>query len=310
MRVLIFGTGGVGGYFGARMAEAGMDVIFLARGDHFEALNNKGLILKSINGDLHLHPIKAVKDTSGVTTEIDLIILGVKAYQIETTTDLLQPIISKNTIILPLQNGVEVVDQLLRRINKKNIIAGFCKIYTKIEGPGIIRHFAHDPELLIGELDNSKSPRIIKLKKELDKAKFKTTIPEDIHAELWKKFMFICSVSGMGALTRITIGEMYESESIRHMIKKTAQEIYELASSKEIILSRNTVNLILHFIEKQPYDSTSSLQRDMMAEKPSELENFNGYIVKEAPKYGLETPINGFIYQCLLPQELKARSKN
>ena len=119
--------------------------------------------------------------------------------------------------------------------------------------------------------------------------------------------MFICGVSGIGALTRITIGEMYESEGIRHMIKKTVQEIYELACIKEIKLPDNMVDLMMHFIEKQPYYSTASLQRDMIAGKPSELEKFNGYIVREALKYGIETPVNAFIYHC---QELKARSKN
>ncbi len=307
MKILIYGTGGVGGYFGARLAEAGNDVTFIARGKHLEAIQKNGLQVKSIDGDFTVFPVKATNDISSLNADFDLIILGVKSWQVFDAAKEIKSILSDNTLILPLQNGVDNIEKLLSVIDKKHIIAGFCKIYAKVEDYGIINHFFYPPEINIGELNNEKTNRVLKLQTTFEKAKFKTIIPNDIIADIWKKFMFICTVSGLGGLTRVSIGRMVENKKTYKLLNDTCQEIYEIALIKGIKLPEDMVGLMMSFISAQDFDSTASTQRDIMEGRPSELENFNGYIVKQGVKHGIKTPVNSFIYNCLLPQEQKAR---
>ncbi len=307
MKILIYGTGSVGGYFGARLAEAGNDATFIARGKHLEAIRKNGLKLKSIDGDYTVFPCQATDDVSTLNTDFDLIILGVKSWQVGDAALAIKPILSENTLVLPLQNGVDNVDKLLSVIDKKHVIAGFCKIYAKVEDYGVINHFFFPPEIDLGELNNEKTTRILLIQSAFEKAKFQTVIPDDIIADIWKKFMFITTVSGLGGLTRVSIGAMVENEETKNLLQKTVEEIYAIAIAKGVQLPENMPQMMMGFILSQPYDSTASTQRDIMEGRPSELENFNGYIVKQGQKLGIETPVNKFVYDCLLPQEIKAR---
>jgi 2-dehydropantoate 2-reductase len=306
MKIIIVGTGGVGGYFGARLAEAGLDVTFIARGKHLDKIQKNGLVLKSIDGDYTVFPVKAINNINEVKNP-DLIILAVKSWQVIEVAQQIKHILNKDTLVLPLQNGIDNVEKLITVLDKKHVLAGFCKIYSKVENYGIINHFAYEPELFFGELDNQKSERILRLKEMFDKATFKTIIPEDIHAEIWKKFLFISTVSGLGALTRVSIGAMVENIETRNLLQKTTEEIFKIAKAKNINLPENMVVTMMDFIDKQSYESTASTQRDIMEGRPSELENFNGYIVKQGKLLGIKTPVNSFIYNCLLPQEKQAR---
>lgn len=309
MKILIYGTGAVGGYFGARLAEAGNDVTFIARGKHLEAIQKNGLQIKSVDGNFTVKPSNATDTVSTLNPDFDLVILGVKSWQMLDAAKTIKPILKENTLVLPLQNGVNNVEKLLSVIDKKHIIAGFCKIYAKIEGNGIINHFFYPPEINFGEIDNNKTNRILELQSVFEKAKFKTVIPEDIIADIWKKFMFICAVSGLGALTRVSIGAMVENEETKNLLQKTVEEIYAIATANKVNLPVGMDKMMMGFIVSQPYDSTASTQRDIMKGRPSELENFNGYIVKQGIKHGVETPVNEFVYNCLLPQERIARDK-
>lgn len=306
MNIVVIGAGGVGGYFGGKLANAGFNVTFIARGSHLKAIKNKGLQVKSILGDFTVFP-NAKENVSDIKNP-DLIILGVKSWQVLEVAKQLKPIINNETMVLPLQNGADNADKLLSVLPSKNILAGFCKIVSKIESPGVINHFSFEPEIVFGEYDNKKTQRVIELKHVFDKAGFKNILSEDIHLDIWKKFLFIVSISGIGALTRAPFGAMRENEAIRKIIFDTANEIVEIANAKGIGLSQKDIEAILTVIDKQDYKTTASMQRDIMEGKPSELENFNGYIVSQGKLLGIETPTNAFIYNCLLPQEQLARS--
>ena len=309
MKILIYGTGAVGGYFGARLAQAGNDVTFIARGKHLGAIKKNGLQIKSIDGDFTISPAKATDDISSLSTDFDLIILGVKSWQVLDAAKAIKPILNDKTLVLPIQNGVNNVDKLLSIIDQKNVIAGFCKIYAKVDGFGIINHFFFPPEINFGEINNEKSERILKLQSIFEKATFKTIIADDIIADIWKKFMFICAVSGLGALTRVSIGAMVANEETKSLLQKTVEEIYAIALANGVNLPLGMDKMMLGFIVNQPYESTASTQRDIMEGRPSELENFNGYIVEQGKKHKIKIPVNKFIYECLLPQERIARSK-
>ncbi|WP_378179337.1 ketopantoate reductase family protein [Aquimarina sp. SS2-1] len=306
MHTVIIGVGGVGGYFGGKITQSGQKVSMIARGKHLEAILQNGLQVKSIEGDFVTQPFLVTDDIQKVE-KADLVLICTKSWQVKEAAALIKPILKADTIVIPLQNGADNAERVMSVIDKKHVLGGLCKIYSKIESPGIISHFGHPPEVIFGELDRSESDRLQNVKKVFDKAGFKNRISEDIQIDIWSKFMFIATVSGLGALTRATIGEMYEHPELNKMLRATATEIYKIAIAKGIEMPSTIVDGIMTFIGNQPFDATASTQRDIMEGRPSELDNFNGFIVKEGKKLNIETPTNVFIYSCLQPMEAKAR---
>ena len=305
MNIVVIGVGGIGGYFGGRIAKAGYDVTFIARGKHLDVIKNGGLQVKSTKGDFTVHP-NATDNLNDIKNP-DLIILGVKSWQVAEVVKQIKPIVTDSTMVLPLQNGADNVDKLLLHLDKKNVLAGLCKIVSKIEAPGIINHFAFEPEVIFGENDNSQTERIKKVKEVFDRAGFKNKIADDIHRDIWRKFLFITMVSGIASLTRVVFGEMLKDKNIEKIILDTAHEIRSVANAKGINLSNDDVDFAMNMYHNSEFNTTASMQRDIMEGKPSELENFNGYIVKQGKILDIPTPINLIIYGCLLPQERLAR---
>ncbi len=306
MHTVIIGVGGVGGYFGGKISQSNQKVTLIARGKHLEAIIQNGLQVKSIDGDFVTRPFLAT-NTIDEVEKADLILICTKSWQVPEAAELIKPILKDETIVIPLQNGADNAEKLLSVIDAKHVLGGLCKIYSKIEAPGVISHFGHAPEVVFGETDKRITDRLHKVKEVFDKAGFNNTISKDIYVDIWSKFMFIATVSGLGALTKATIGEMYENPRIKKILEQTATEIYEVGKAKGVALPKDLVDRIMFFIGKQPYDSTGSTQRDIIEGRPSELDNFNGFIVKEGKKLGVLTPANNFVYSCLQPMEAKAR---
>ena len=309
MNIVVIGVGGVGGYFGAQLAKAGNKVTFIARGAHLNAIQKNGLQIKSVKGNFTVE-VKATNAISEVSEKVDLIILGVKSWQVEEVAKDIIPIVGVNTIVLPLQNGVDNTEKLMIHLPQNNVIGGLCKIVSKVEAPGIINHFAFEPEIIFGELNNEKSERVKIIKKIFDEAGIKNRIADSIQLDIWKKFLFIATYSGIGALTRSVIGEIRNDAVLKNIIKETALEILQIAIKKGIELTEKDVEKTLELINGLAYETTASMQRDIMDGKPSELHNFNGYIEQEGLKLGISTPINSFIFHALLPLENKARLLN
>jgi 2-dehydropantoate 2-reductase len=307
MNILIFGSGGVGGYFGGKLAQAGFEVTMIARGKHLQAIKEKGIEVESINGNFKVKP-KLVTDNLAEVPTPDLVILGVKSWQIKEVASALKPIISAETMILPLQNGANNVEKLLEILPRKNVLAGLCHIVSFVEKPGKIKHVSFEPRITFGEIDNSKSERIQQLKTLFDKAEISNFNPKNIQLEISKKFLYIATVSGPGGLTRVSIDKIRESEYLYDLLQKTASEIKLVANAKGILLADEDLEKAFEIIKNQPTGTTASTQRDIMAGRPSELENFNGFIVKEAQKLNISTPVNKMIYECLLPMEMEVRN--
>ncbi|TJY37983.1 ketopantoate reductase family protein [Pontimicrobium aquaticum] len=305
MNIVVIGAGGVGGYFGGKLAQAGFNVTFIVRGKTHQAIKTNGLKVLSVDGDFTVHP-KATDNYGGIKNP-DLIILGVKSWQIEAIAKELKDVITKNTMVLPLQNGADNADRLRNILPHENVLAGLCKIVSKIETPGVINHFAFEPEIVFGEYDSELTSRVKKVKSAFDKAGFKSTISKNIQLDIWKKFLFITTISGIGAITRAVYGEIRKDNELRQIMYQTANEIVAIANIKGIELTNDDIELILRIIDNFNHGTTASMQRDVMAGRPSELENFNGYIVKQGKELHISTPANAFIYHCLLPQERKAR---
>jgi len=307
MKILIAGTGGVGGYFGGRLANAGQDVTFIARGAHKEAMEKDRLEVKSINGDFAVKPVKVTDKISESDTP-DLVVISVKAWQVKDIAKKLKPVIGEHTMVLPLQNGVLASDELKEILPAHNVLSGLCRIISKIDGPGKINHLAVDPTIVFGECDNSKSRRVLDLEKTFNESGFKGRVAQDIQADLWRKFISIC-VSGFLAVTRATYGEVREQKETRQMMRDLFEEIVSLANALKINIEADFVDKTMAFIDTFPYDSTSSLTRDVWEGKLSELEYQNGTVVKLAEKAGVDVPINRFVYYSLLLMEKRARRK-
>lgn len=305
MNIVVIGAGGVGGYFGGKLAQAGFNVTFVVRGKTFEAIKAAGLQVKSINGDFLVHP-NLVEDIGEIKNP-DLIILGVKSWQVDTIAEALKSVINNGTMVLPLQNGADNADRLRAILPNENVLAGLCKIVSKIEAPGVINHFVFEPEIVFGEYDNTKTERVEKVKGLFDKAGFKNAISDDIHLDIWKKYLFITTISGIGAITRSVFGDIRADEDLRQIMYQTANEIVAIANAKGINLTNTDIEKTLHVIDNLNYDTTASMQRDVMEGRPSELENFNGYIVRQGKVLHISTPANSFLYHCLLPMEKAAR---
>lgn len=305
MKILIVGAGGVGGYFGGKLASAGYDVTFAARGEHYNAIMKDGLLVKSINGDFKINDAKVINKLLDMK-EADLVLLGVKAWQVREIAPDLKRIINENSTILPLQNGIAAVDELQEHIDKKNIITGLCRIMSRLESPGVINHFGVSPFILFGESDNRITDRVKNIKEMFDKAGINSRIAEDINAELWKKFISIC-VSALLAVTRSTYGEVRGLKETRQLMIDLMNEIYLISQKAGINIEPDFVEKTLSFIDTFPYDSTSSLTRDVWDGNPSEIEYQNGYVSRLGVKLGIPTPVNSFIYNCILPMEIRAR---
>ena len=307
MNIAVIGTGGVGGYFGGKLAKAGNNVTFVARGEHKKALIKNGLVVKSFMGDFHI-PHPNVVDHIGALNQPDLIIPAVKAWQVRKTGTELKSVIHPESIILPMQNGILAANELAEEVERKHILGGLCRIISKIESPGIINHLAINPSITFGELDKTHTERLKKIHKLFHDAGIDSHISKDIEADLWKKFIGIC-VGGLLAVTRSDYGTLRSLPQTRLMMVELLNEIFILALNSGVTIKDDFVDKTMAAIDSFPPDSTTSLARDIWEGKPSELEYQNGTVVKLANKLNVDVPINSFIYNCILPMEIKSRKK-
>ena len=306
MRIAIIGAGGAGGYFGARWAEAGLDVTLLARGAHLQAILSKGLSLESPLGDAHVN-VPAVSRASEVG-EVDVVVVATKSWQLRSLADVVQPLIGSNTIVFGLQNGVEAADILTTFVPPSCVLGATCRIISLIEEPGVIRHVGIEPTLTIGELPGSASAPIKFVTEVLDNAKGLTVeIADDIVVELWRKFLFFAPMSGLGSITQAPIGVFRSVRQSRSLLIRAVEEVFNLARAKGVRLPPESVEQTLQFIDGLPADGTSSLQRDFQDGVRTELEALSGAVVRQATDAGVATPVHTFFYSSLLPLELKAR---
>ncbi len=305
MRIAVFGAGGVGGYFGGRLAQAGENVVFIARGEHLQALCTQGLRVESVKGDFMLKSVQATDDPAKAGA-VDVVLLGVKAWQVPEAAKAMGPLIGPETFVVPLQNGVEAPNQLAAVLGSQHVLGGLAKIISFKVGPGHIRHAGAEPYVAFGELDNRHSERAERLRQAFVRAQVTVEIPPDIQAALWEKFLFVVSWGGMGAVTRAPIGVLRSVPETRRMLEQAMHEIYTVAQAREIALPEDAISKTIAFGDTLPPNGTTSLQRDIVEGKPSELESWNGAVVRLGQEVEVTTPLNAFIYHSLLPLELRA----
>jgi 2-dehydropantoate 2-reductase len=308
MRIAIFGTGGAGGYFGAQLARAGEEVIFIARGEHLHAIRTRGLRVETSMGEIVIHPAQAHDDAANVGV-VDAVIVGVKAWQVTEAAQAMQPMIGPKTFVVPLQNGVEASLQLTAVLGTEHVLSGLCGTMSLIVGPGHIRSIGGMHFIKFGELDNRASERTEQLRQTFERAGVKVEVPSDIHVALWEKFLFVVSFGGVGAVTRAPIGVIRALPETRRLLEGCMGEIFAVGRAHQIALSEEIGKKSMRVLDSLDPSGTTSLQRDIADGKPSELEAWNGAVVRLGREVGLATPLHEFIYHSLLPLELRARNK-
>lgn len=309
MKTVIFGTGAVGGYYGGRLAHAGQDITFIARGEHLTAIRETGLRVDSIQGDFLVHPAKATDDPGSIGTA-DLVVIAVKAWQLDDVIEQMRPLVGEQTIILPLLNGMEHMDKLFSAFDRKNILGGLCRISAHVAAPGYIRHVGVQPYIAFGELDNTRSKRvetIYKMFSAIDD--ILVEVPADIHVTMWEKFIFISGTSGVGAYTRQPIGEYRIIPEARQMLIDAMNETAAVARARGVRVPASTVDDTMKRIDKLPHAMLASMQKDMMEGRPSELNEQTGAVIRMGNAAGVPTPTHEKLYAALLPLEQKARGR-
>jgi 2-dehydropantoate 2-reductase len=308
MRIAVFGTGAVGGYFGGRLAQVGEDVTFIARGEHLQAIRAYGLRVDSVKGDLLIQPAQTTDDPAQVGV-LDVVLVGVKAWQVPEAAQAMHALIGPETFVVPLQNGVEAPSQLAEVVGAQHVLGGLARIISVKVGPGHIHHAGMEPYVAFGELDSRPSERAERLRQTFERAGVTAEIPPDIRAALWTKFLFVVSWGGMGAVTRAPIGVLRSVPETRRMLEQAMREIMAVAQERKIALADDTIRKTIAYVDTLPPSGTTSLQRDIAEGKPSELDSWNGAVVRLGKEVGVATPLNAFIYSSLLPLELQARGQ-
>lgn len=304
----MFGTGAVGGYFGGRLAQSGEQVTFIARGENLKAIRENGLRVDSLKGDFVVKPYGIAGDTAEVGI-VDAVLIAVKAWQVPEAAETIRPMVGPETFVVPLENGVEAPGQVAAMLGSGATLGGLCRIIAMMVGPGHVRHAGAEPSIAFGELDNRPSARAERLRDAFTRAGVMAQVPADIHAAMWEKFLFIASVSGVGAVTRATLGVIRSVPQTRRLLEQAMREVFEVARARGIGLGENSVAKVMGFVDNLPPDGTASMQRDIQEGRPSELESQNGAVVRLGSEAGVATPVHEFLYASLLPAERSARAK-
>ncbi len=290
------GTGGVGGYFGGLLANAGEDVTFIARGEHLKAIQRNGLRIQSPKGDFSV-AATATDDTAQVGP-VDLVLVCVKGYDTVEAATQIKPMISGNTTVISLQNGVEKEDILGSILGVDHIMGGLCALSAYIESPGVITHVGLE-RLAFGEIDGTESDRGKQILKLFDNAGINASLSQNILMEEWEKFAFICAVGGMCCLTHLPLGPILEFEETKQLYIDTIAEILEVGRSEGVALDDDLLQKLMTFSSGLAPDLKPSMYRDLESEKRIEIETLNGAVVRLGRKSDTPTPTNDIIYACL-----------
>jgi 2-dehydropantoate 2-reductase len=298
MKIVVMGTGGVGGYFGARLAAGGADVIFIARGEHLQAMQRDGLKILSANGDLTLKPVKA-SDNPASIGHADLVMIAVKLWSTEDAARAIAPLMGPNSAVVSWQNGVVAEDILIKQYGKERVIGGVSNIAALIESPGVIRHNGTMARLIFAELDGKPSKRVEAFAALCKQASIDHVISDDITRAIWQKFIFLASFSGMTCATRLSIGPIRSDPETRAMLKAALHEVVAIGRAKGVSLPDDQVEQSLAWADNLPATMVASMLGDLNRGNRLELPWLSGNVVKLGEELGIATPVHTFIYTVL-----------
>lgn len=300
MKIAVVGSGGVGGYFGARLAAAGEDVWFVARGAHLDAIRRCGLHIESRLGDLHIKPARAT-DNPAEIGPVDLVMFAVKLWDTESAAEMARPLIGPESAIASFQNGVDSAERLTTVLGSKPLIGGVCHIAAAIAAPGVVRHVGTMARLTFGELNGGVSPRIEAFVAACSKAGIHAVASPDINRVMWEKFIFLSSFSGVTTLTRLNKGPIFAEPDTRALFRAAVEESAAVARAQGVALPGDAADGVMGFADGLPPEMKSSMLGDLERGNRLELPWLSGAIVRLGAAKGVPTPVHRVIYQALKP---------
>ena len=301
MKIAVVGAGGVGGYFGGRLAAAGADVRFLARGAHLDALRTTGLRIESPKGNVHLPRVSATDDPAAIGPA-DIVFFTVKLYDSESAIRSLKPMLGPDTAVIPFQNGVDSVGMLTRAIGPRHTAGGTAYVAAVIAEPGLIRHTSMD-SLFFGEIDRRPSTRLERLLDGCRDAGFSSTLSRNINVDIWTKFVRLSVFSGITTVTRCPIGPIVSDPSVLAMLYEALKEAYAVARAHGIEVPASVIDdsAVRKGYEATPPEAKSSMLQDLERGRPLELPWLSGAVVRLGEEVGVPTPTHRFITTVLRP---------
>ena len=298
MKIAIMGSGGVGGYFGAKLALAGEDVTFIARGAHLEAIRSGGLRVEGPLLECHLKDAKATDDP-GTVGAVDLVVMTVKAYDLEGSARAIAPMMGEGTMVLPLLNGVDIAERIEPVLGAGRVLGGLCQLSAHIAEPGLIRQVGPLNKIIFGERSGEITPRAESLRLLLEHAEIPTVLSPAIEKELWLKFLFLAPVAGVCAVTGLNLGEVLDDSDTREMLAGCAGEIEAVGREKGVELPAGAAGETLVFAGTLPPNTLPSMALSAQRGDKMELDVLNGAAARMGRELGVPTPINQFIHAAL-----------
>jgi 2-dehydropantoate 2-reductase len=298
MRIAVMGTGGVGGYFGGRLAAAGHDVLFVARGRQLQALRTHGLRLESPLGDVHLPEVAATDDPAG-HAPVDLVLFGVKLWDTATAADLVKPLLTEHSAVVSFQNGVVKDDILRETLGEEHVVGGVCFVAATIGEPGVIRHANTLQKLVFGEYDGTSSARIRAFRDACAESGIDVEVSDHIERTVWEKFVFLVGLSGTTALSRSPIGPIRSHPRSRAFLRGVMDEVVQVARAQGVQLPADYAKDRLAFTDTVSADMTSSMHHDLERGNRLEVAWLSGDVVDRGSAAGIPTPCNRAIADIL-----------
>jgi 2-dehydropantoate 2-reductase len=300
MKVLVMGTGGVGGYFGGLLARAGHDVTFIARGAHLEAMQGRGLVIESVveptfTLQVQAHPAPPASVTA------DLIMFCVKNYDTQEAVDIIAPAVGPDTVILPLQNGVDGADALAAAFGKERVLGGVAYIEVSVREPGVIAQRGGARRILFGEMDGGTSKRSDLLLNEFEAAGWLAERSAHIKRDLWSKLIFIAPFAGMNTVTGLAAGPLRKTQATRQLLSLAIAEGEAVGNAEGAVLPPDAVDRALATLDAFPATGLTSMYRDRLAGKRLESDVLVGSIVRRGEMHGIPTPVMSMMESLLAP---------
>ena len=306
MKIAVIGSGSVGGYYGGLLAQQGHAVTFLARGAHLEAIRKNGLQIKSVHGNFTVKPATVVESLAGIGP-VNLVLFCTKTYDTDRAAESIRPILAPETAVLSLQNGIDAADCVGRVVGMAHMLGAATWIASAIESPGVISQVSAFRRIVLGELDGRITPRAQAIYEALKATGITAELTDNILKVLWTKFVFIAAVSGVGALTRLEMGDYRAVPETRGLLTGIMREVEALARAQSVTLDEDVVEKSLAFIDASAPSIKASMQRDIETGHVSELEAIIGIIGRKGRELGILTPFSDVVYAALIPIDLKAR---
>jgi 2-dehydropantoate 2-reductase len=308
MRIAIMGSGGVGGYYGGLLSQKGQEVIFIARGAHLQAIRQKGLQVKSVHGDFLVSPAHATAEPAEVGP-VDLVLFTTKTYHTDLAAQAIKPMVGPETVVVPLQNGIDAAERIGAYVGEEHLVGGATWLSAAIEVPGVIGQYSQFRRVVLGEFNGKVTTRLQAIYEALEATGITVELSDDIIKVLWTKFVFISAISAMGSLTRATIGEYRQVPESREVLIEALQEVAAVAQARGVKLDPDLLAKTLEFIDNATPDMKTSMQRDVEAGRPSELESMIGVVPRLGRQAKVSTPVMRLAYAALKPGDLEAQGR-